>query len=314
MMSRFALVLGLLLMFRTSYSQQIPRFNPDTVLTVTIDSAITITSTRLTAESFINEIVNDTSFYEAFRNMKKYSFTAENRIYTYDKKNNIEGKIYRKVHHNNDGPYKMELLEKSDQGKIYKRNGKYSLYTVEMFDYIFMNAYNSDFTATSLTGAKGESNESYKDKLKTLIFSPGRPVKGLPFIGNKTQIFSANMRQYYDYSFYRGTYLDSIPVYRFKVSMKPGLSKWTQDGIMIKELTTIFDMRNFQILGRSVDMKYNNIAFQFDVQMNIELGYFGDDKVLLPTKISYQGNWDIPFKKEERASFLILHKGYKLGK
>lgn len=314
-MKRFALAISLLLVFGTAYSQQIPRFNPDTVLTVTIDSAITVSSTRLTVESFINEIVNDTSFYEAFRNMKKYTFTAENRIYTYDKKNNIEGKIYRKILHNNDGPYKMQFLEKSDQGKIYKRNGKYSLYTVEMFDYIFMNAYNSDFTpSTPLTGAKGESNESYKDKLKTLIFSPGRPVKGLPFIGNKTQIFSANMRQYYDYSFYRGTYLDSIPVYRFKVTMKPGLSKWTQDGIMIKDLTTIFDMRNFQILGRSVDMKYDNFAFQFDVQMNIELGYFGEDNTLLPTKISYQGNWDIPFKKEERASFLILHKGYRQGR
>ena len=40
------------------------------------------------------------------------------------------------------------------------------------------------------------------------------------------------------------------------------------------------------------------------VQMNIEMTYFGEN--LLPTKISYQGNWDIPFKKEERASFLVL--------
>ncbi|MDO8993212.1 MAG: hypothetical protein Q7U83_09120, partial [Daejeonella sp.] len=64
-------------------------------------------------------------------------------------------------------------------------------------------------------------------------------------------------------------------------------------------------------LGRYVDMKYGNMAFDVDVQMNIELGYFGEDKTLLPTKISYQGNWDIPFKREERASFLILHKGYK---
>jgi len=119
------------------------------------------------------------------------------------------------------------------------------------------------------------------------------------------------MRQYYDYSFFRGTYLDSIPVYRFKVAMKPDLSSWTKDGLMIKELTTIFDMRNFQILGRYVDMKYDNFAFDFDVQMNIELGYFGNDQTLLPTKITYQGNWDIPFKRQERASFLILHKGYK---
>ncbi len=311
-MKRIYLFLSLMSICGLGFAQQIPRFNPDTVLTVTIDSAITISSTRLTVESFINEIINDTSFYAAFRNMKKYSFTAENRIFTYDKKNSVEGKIYRKIYHNNEGPYKMQFLDKKDEGKVYKRNGKYSLYTVEMFDYIFMNAYNSDFVPSApVTGAKGESNESYKDKLKTLIFSPGRPIKGVPFIGKKTEIFTANMRQYYDYSFFRGTYLDSIPVYRFKVEMKPGLSNWTKDGLMIKELTTIFDMRNFQILGRYVDMKYDNLAFDFDVQMNIELGYFGNDQVLLPTKINYQGNWDIPLKREERASFLILHKGYK---
>jgi hypothetical protein len=312
MMKRIYLLLSLMSICGLGFAQQIPRFNPDTVLTVTIDSAITVSSTRLTVESFINEIINDTSFYAAFRNMKKYSFNAENRIFTYDKKNSVEGKVYRKIYHNNEGPYKMQFLEKKDEGNVYKRNGKYSLYTVEMFDYIFMNAYNSDFVPSApITGAKGESNESYKDKLKTLIFSPGRPIKGVPFIGKKTEIFTANMRQYYDYSFFRGTYLDSIPVYRFKVVMKPELSNWTKDGLMIKELTTIFDMRNFQILGRYVDMKYDNFAFDFDVQMNIELGYFGNDQTLLPTKITYQGNWDIPFKRQERASFLILHKGYK---
>lgn len=295
-------------------SQQIPRFNPDTLLTVRIDSAVTIRSTRLSVESFIDEIVNDTSFYEAFRNMKRYNFTAENHVYSYDKKNAVAGKIYRKILHRNSGARKMEVLETKDEGKMFKKNGKYQLYTVEMFDYIFMNAYNSEFTpSVSVPGKKGESNESYKDKLKTLIFSPGRPIEGVPFIAKKTQIFSANMRQYYDYAFYSGTYLDSIPVYRFKVSVKPGLSGWTKDGLMIKELTTIFDKRNFQILGRYVDMKYDNLAFEFDVQMNIELGYFDNNEVLLPTKVSYQGSWDIPLKRAERASFLVLHKGYRKG-
>lgn len=314
-MKKISIVLFLFFAVLKSFAQQIPRYNPDTVLTVEIDSAVTIRSTKLTVETFINEIINDTSFYDAFSNIKKYSFTAENRVFSYNKKNAVEGKIYRKIYHNNDRPYKMQFLEKRDEGKVYKKNGKYQLYTVEMFDYIFMNAYNSDFAPSApVTGNKGESNESYKDKLKTLIFSPGRPIKGIPFIGKKTEIFTPNMRQYYDYAFFSGTYLDSIPVYRFKVTMKKDLSNWTKDGLMIKELTTIFDKRNFQILGRYVDMKYDNLAFQFDVQMNIELGYFGTEETLLPTKVSYQGNWDIPFKREERASFLILHKGYKLGK
>jgi hypothetical protein len=296
-------------------AQQIPRFNPDTIKTITLDSVVNIKAKRLNVETFIDAIINDTSFYQAFRNMKKYTFIAENRVYTYDKKNKVDGKIYRKIKHNNDGPYKMEYLVKEDNGKVYKKNGKYQLYTVEMFDYIFMNAYNTDFVpnaAPSNVNGKKSGNEGYKDKLKTLIFNPGRPIKGIPFIGSKTEIFTANMRQYYDYTFYSGTYLDSIPVYRFKVSVKPDLSSWTKDGIMIKELVTIFDKRNFEILGRYVDMKYSNLLFDFDVQMNIEMSYF--DEVKLPTKITYQGNWDYPLKKEERASFLVLHKDYRLGR
>ena len=310
--------LFLLLVFAIFYgnvqSQEIARFNPDTIKTIRLDSAVNIKGKKFGIETFIQAIINDTSFYQAFRNMKKYSFTAENRIFTYDKNNKVDGKVYRKIRHNNDGPYKMEYLVKEDNGKVYKKNGKYQLYTVEMFDYIFMNAYNTDFVpnAPQSDGKGGGSNESYKDKLKTLIFNPGRPIKGLPFIGNKTQIFTSNMRQYYDYSFYSATYLDSIPVYRFKVAVKPDLSNWTKDGLMIKELVTIFDKRNFEILGRYVDMKYSNMLFDFDVQMNIEMSYFGEDK--LPTKITYQGNWDYPLKKEERASFLVVHKDYKLGK
>jgi hypothetical protein len=299
-----------------SFGQAIPRFNPDTVLTMKMDNdAVTkFAKAGLTTDDFIQEILRDTSFYQAFRNMKKYEFTAENRVFTYDKKDAVAGKIYRKILHQNDGKgHKMTFLEKQDQGKILKKNGKYELYTVEMFNYIFMNAYNTDFVPNSAnTSVKGGSNEGYKDKLKTLIFTPGRPIKGVPFIASKTEIFADDMRQNYSYSFAKGSYLDSIPVYRFKVIMKPDLSNWTKEGIMIKELTTIFDQRNFQILGRYIDMKLDNFAFSFDVQMNIEMSYFNGD--LLPTKISYQGNWDIPFKKEEKASFLVLHKGYQLEK
>lgn len=298
----------------TGSGQEIQRFNPDTVKTIQLDSAVNIVAQKFGVETFINAIITDNSFYQAFRNMKKYGFIAENRIYTYDKKNKVDGRIYRKIKHHSDGPVKMEYLVKQDTGKVYKKNGKYQLYTIEMFDYIFMNAYNSEFAAEApvTSGKSGDANQSYKDKLKTLIFAPGRPIKGLPFIGSKTEIFTANMRQYYDYSYYSGTYLDSIPVYRFKVTVKPDLSKGTKDGLMIKELTTIFDKRNFEILGRYVDMKYSNILFDFDVQMNIEMSYVEGEK--LPTKISYQGNWDYPLKKQERASFLIIHKDYETGK
>jgi hypothetical protein len=291
-----------------SNAQKINRYNPDTLYTVVIDSPVNIRSHRLRAQDFIDAVMQDTSFYLAFRNMKGYAFTAENRVFTYDKKNKVEGKIYRKILHSNvAGAHKLQYIAKADSGKVFKKNGKYQLYTVEMFDYIFMNAYNSDFVkADAVPGEAKGKNEGYKAKLKTLIFTPGRKVSGIPFISSKTEIFGPDLRQFYHYEFERGKYLDSIPVYRFKVVRKPSSSV---DDVMIQEMTTIFDVRNFQILGRYIDMKYSNMFFDFDVQMNIELNNFNGE--LLPTKITYQGNWDIPFHKEERASFLILHKDYK---
>lgn len=312
-MIKKAIVAALLLFcFSDAFPQQIKRFNPDTLKTIVVDTAVATIKARggLYAQDFIDQILRDTSFYEAFRNMKKYAFTAENRVYTYDKKNKVEGKIYRKLRHSNvAGTHKIQYLAKSDSGQVYKRNGKYELYTVEMFDYIFMNAYNSDFVKGGDSPNSGGKNESYKDKLKTLIFSPGRPISGIPFISKKTEIFSPDMKNLYRYEFARGTYLDSIPVYRFKVTQRLDLLDEQKDDIMIKELTTIFDRRDFQILGRYVDMKFKNFVMDFNVQMNIELNHFGGE--LLPTKISYQGNWDVPFHKEERASFLVLHKDYK---
>ena len=309
-MKKYNLLVLLLWLGLNGHAQEIKRFTADTIQTIQLDSTVNITAERLSVETFIRAVTTDTSFYQAFRNMKKYAFTAENSIYTYDKKNKVSGRLYRKVKRKTQAPW-LEYLVKQDTGHLFKKNGKYDLYTVEMFDYIFMNAYQSAYSSgNSAVGKAAGANAGYKEKLKTLIFSPGRPVKGLPFIGSKTEIFTANMRQYYDYSFHSGIYLDSIPVYRFKVTVKPDLTSWTKDGLMIKELTTIFDKRNFEILGRYVDMKYSNMLFDFNVQMNIEMRYFGEEK--LPAKISYQGNWNVPLKKAERASVLVLQRDYRL--
>lgn len=309
-MKKFLLVAAAVLSLTgLANAQKIQRFDPDTLKSVVIDTAIVnIKAHRLNVQDFIDAVVADTSFYKAFHNMKGYDFIAENRIFTFDKKNKVDGKIYRKLHHGDrNGKHFIETLAKRDSGSLYKKNGKYQLYTVEMFDYIFQNAYNSDFVkGDALPGDKGGKNEGYKDKLKTLIFRPGTKVTGIPFISSKTEIFGKDMKDYYLYQFARGTYMDSIPVYRFKVIRKPSTS---DDDVMIREMTTIFDTRTFQILGRYIDMKYSNMLFDFNVQMNIELNRFNGE--LLPTKISYQGNWNVPFHKEERAAFLILHKDYK---
>lgn len=307
MKARFFSTFCFLLSAFCSSAQQTKRFNPDTIQTVVIDSAINIRSHRLDVQDFINAVLADTGFYKAFRDMKKYSFNAKNYIYTYDQKNRVSGRIYRKIRYQHTATgHKTSYLAKRDSGDVYKSNGKYRLYTLQMFDYIFNNAYNSDFAKGPPIPGPNSKNQNYKDKLKTLIFAPGHKVTGIPFISNKSEIFSRDMRQFYLYQFARGTYLDSIPVYRFRVVQKPSSAP---DDVVIKELTTIFDMRNFQILGRYVDLSYSNFLFSFDVRMNIELTKVNGE--LVPAKITYQGTWDVPFHKTERASFLIVQKDYK---
>src|ERR1700753_2207267 len=115
----------------SSKAQQQPRFNPDTIRTIVIDSAVNIRSHKLNAQDFIDAVLADTGFYQAFRDMKKYSFTAENYVYTFDKKNKIDGKIYSKLKHASiNGKYAVTYIAKSDSGNVYKKNGKYQLYTV----------------------------------------------------------------------------------------------------------------------------------------------------------------------------------------
>jgi len=287
--------------------QQQPRFNPDTIRTIVIDSVVNIHSHKLNVQDFIDAVLADTGFYQAFRNMKKYSFIGENYIYTYDKNNKINGKVYRKFKRvEANGKQSIDYIAKRDSGNVYKKDGKYQLYTVNMFDYIFMNAYKTGYGSGSMIQGKPDSkDQSYKDKLKTLIFAPGHRVDGIPFISNKTEIFSPDMRPLYDYQFARGTYLDSIPVYRFRVVQKASTSN---SDVVIKELTTIFDTRTFQILGRYVNIQYHNMFIDLDVKMNMELDKFNGD--LVPTKVTYQGDWNIPFHKDEKASFLIVQKEY----
>lgn len=307
MLKRLLLILLALPSLFSAHAQDTSkRFAGDTMRTIVIDtSALLIAKRGLHEQDFIDQILRDTSFYQAFHELRTYSFLSEYNIKTFDKSGGLTAHIIKNVFHDNSGPsYLQRILSKSDSGDVYKRNGKYKLFTIQMFSYIFENDKSSDFKSD---GPVSGTEETYKKKLEQLIFRPGTRIEGLPFISGKTEIFSPEMRKYYTYKFSSASYLGHIPVYRFECKVKP---EFLNDGsVIIKELTTIFDKKNFQILGRFLNMNYENLLFSFDVRMNIQAAYVGDQ--ILPVLIQYAGNWDIPFKKKEISSFLIKLHDFK---
>lgn len=283
-------------------------FAGDTMRTIVIDtSALVITKRGLHEQDFINQILQDTSFYQAFHLLNSFSFLSEYNIKTFDKKGLVTAHIMKNIFHDNTtGTYHQRVLKKSDSGQVYKSNGKYKLFTIQMFSYIFENEKSSDFKSdVPLNGTE----EGFKKKLEQLIFRPGTRIDGLPFISGKTEIFSPELRKYYTYKFSSAIYLGHIPVYRFECKVKPEFAN--NGSVMIKELTTIFDKKNFQILGRFFDMDYSNLLFSFDVRMNIQANYVGDQ--ILPVLIQYAGNWDVPFKKKEISSFSVKLHDFKIA-
>jgi hypothetical protein len=66
-------------------------------------------------------------------------------------------------------------------------------------------------------------------------------------------------------------------------------------------MTTWFNSKTMEIVGRTYDMSYNTGAYDFDVQMEVKMTIFND--LLVPRLIRYIGDWDVAFKKRERGIF-----------
>ena len=56
-----------------------------------------------------------------------------------------------------------------------------------------------------------------------------------------------------------------------------------------------------EIVGRKYSLSYKTLVFDFNVRMNVEMTKLDD--LLLPALITYDGTWNVPFKKRETAVF-----------
>lgn len=258
---------------------------------------------------FIRRIQDDTTFYKAFKTLRILSYTSINDVRMVDKHGELLASLNSRTHQTRKGNCRsMEVLEEHTTGDIRDEQGRWNYYTAELYASLF-------FTSGTVCGENNivrgyESNlnglsgiEKHKEQLKMLFFNPGKPIPGIPFIGRKLDIFSREASSDYDYSLDMQTY-NGKECYVFRIRVKPE----AKEDVVIDDMTTWFDPRTMEVMGRVYDMSYGAGVYDFNVHMEVQLSKFGD--LLVPTLLRYSGQWGILFKRRERGFFTTTLYGF----
>ena len=260
----------------------------------------------LNVAKFLQRIKNDTTFYKAFKNLRVLGFTSLNDIRMKNKEGEVVASLQSKTRQNRvHGCRTMEVLQEKATGDIYDKKKEWNYYTAELYASLF-------FTTGSVCGennivAGTERNiqnkrglEKHKEQLKMLFFNPGKKIPGIPFIGNKLDIFDPDLAQYYDYAIDIEDY-DNQSCYVFSIKTRNDLSSSEKDKIVFDNITTWFNTKTLEIVGRNYDLSYDAAVYDFDVHIEVQMTKFGE--YLVPRTLRYTGNWDVAFKKRERGVF-----------
>ena len=256
--------------------------------------------------SILRRIKNDTTFYKAFRTLRIIEYTSFNAIRIPAKNGTIKATYNSKTRqHRANGCRTTEVLEQQTTGDFFTSQGNYNYTTGEMYAGLFFAkgqvcGENNIVTGHILTTDGKSGMDKHKEQLKMLFFNPGKKIPGIPFIGNKLDLYDENAQKLYDYRLdfiaYNGSY-----AYVFSVKPKSDLGFFRRNDIVIDEMTTWFDYKTMEVLARNYKLSYKAAVYDFDVDMEVELTHA--DGLLVPKTLRYKGNFGILFKKRERGEF-----------
>jgi hypothetical protein len=251
---------------------------------------------------FLQKIKNDTTFYKAFRTLHILGFTSFNDIKMRDGDGNIKASLYSKTRQNRvNGCRTMDVLEQKTTGDMYKRN-ELNYYTAELYAGLFFTngkvCGENNIVAGKQRDVRSKSGiEKHKEQLKMLFFNPGQKIPGIPFMGDKVDIFDPSISKYYDFSIDLDEMMGQ-QCYIFKIIPKEDIDR---DDIVFDNITTWFNSKTMEIVARNYDLSYDTPVYDFNVHMEVRMTKF--QGMLVPELLTYNGNWKVAFKKRERGIF-----------
>jgi hypothetical protein len=266
-------------------------------------------------KKLLTQIQNDSSFYKAFKNLRILNYHSYNDIKMYDKNGqNIKASLFsHTVQKRENGCRTTKVIEETTTGDFYKENHQFNYTTAEIYASLFFTkgkiCGENNAVNTAVISAKNKSGiEKHKEQLKMLFFNPGKKISGIPFIGNKLDLYDEDAQKLYDYNIDIQD-INNTACYVLSIVPKQDLGWLKKDKIVVDEMTTWFDINTLDVLKRNYSLSYSAGVYNFSVQMEVEMQKF--DNLLVPKILRYKGNWGILFKKKENAVFTATLFNFK---
>ncbi len=254
----------------------------------------------------LKQIKEDTTFYKAFKNLRILNYTSFNDIKMLDKEGKTKASLFSKTQQMRaNGCRTMKVLQEQTTGDFYTNEHDYNYFTGKLYASLFFTTGKvcgeTNIVSNSQISTEGKTGiDKHKEQLKMLFFNPGKKINGIPFIGgDKLDLYDNRAHKLYDYRLEVQDY-HGIPCYMFSIIPKEDLGPLADD-IVVDGMTTWFDAKNLEVLGRNYALSYKAGVYDFDVSMEVEMTHYKD--LLVPKVLRYKGNWDIIFKKRERGIF-----------
>jgi hypothetical protein len=268
----------------------------------------------LNIPKFLQRIKYDTSYYKSFKNLHVLGYTSLNYIRMMDKKGKTKAAMESKTRQNvKNGCRTMDVLEENTTGDFYDSHHDYNYYTAELYATFFFSkgmvcGENNIVKGSDLNVHGKHGLDKHTEQLKMLFFNPGKRIPGIPFIGDKLDVFDPQIASHYDFSIDTSD-LNGHPCYIFRIETKKDLTSSQRDDIVFDNITTWFDQRTMEIIGRNYDLSYGAGVYNFDVHMQVEMTKFGEYTV--PQILRYSGNWYLMFKGREKGMFTATLYDFK---
>ncbi len=256
-------------------------------------------------KEILKRIKEDTSFYKAFKTLRTIGYSSYNHIEMKDKNETVLATLNSKTKQTRkDNCRTMEVLEEQITGNLRNAAGEYNYVTTSLYASLFFTkgvvCGETNIVAGKKRVVQGSSMEKAKEQLKMLFFNPGKKIPGIPFIGNKLDLYDESAHELYDYKLDYVDYHGQL-AYVFDVQPKQDLGFFAKDRVVVDQMITWFNPKTLEVLGRNYSLSYKAGVYDFNVQMEVEMTYFNGQ--LVPKILRYKGNWDIIFKKREKGLF-----------